>query len=109
METVGDINNDGNPDLIWRNTANGRTMFMLLDGTTHMENLDYAKTVNMPWSIRAAGDFDGDGKTDLVWRHPQNGRNLIMLMDGTAMRSNVELPKVAGTSGWGIAGAGRFD
>ena len=70
---TADLNNDGKPDILWRNTATGANMVWYMDGITYTA---YAMltTVGSPWKIVGTGDFNNDGKPDILWRNMQRVR-----------------------------------
>ena len=103
----GDLNGDGNADIVWRNAATGEDYIYLMNGTTIAAE-GSLRTVAADWQIAGVGDFDGDGKADILWRNSSTGENYVYLMNGTAIASEGSLRTVADQS-WQIAGTGDFD
>lgn len=92
VAAVGDLNADGNSDLVVRNDAAGTTQIWLMTGTQRSA----AKTLDnlsASWQLAAANDFDGNGRSDLLWVQPNSGVAGIWLMDGAEI---VEREKFTG-------------
>ena len=104
----GDLNGDGNADIVWRNAATGEDYIYLMNGTA-IAGEGYVRTVaDENWQIAGVGDFDGDGKADILWRNSSTGETYVYLMNGTAIASEGSLRTVADQN-WQIAGTGDFD
>ena len=104
----GDLNGDGNADIVWRNAATGEDYIYLMNGTA-IAGEGYVRTVaDENWQIAGIGDFDGDGKADILWRNSSTGETYVYLMNGTAIASEGSLRTVADQN-WQIAGTGDFD
>jgi uncharacterized repeat protein (TIGR03803 family) len=101
-----DFNGDGNPDILWRNTATGDTAVLLMNGTT---GTSFAPVGNFPtpWGIAAVGDFNGDGQTDILWHNATTGEVGVTLMNGTTVASYVGLATLPPF--WAVAGLGDFN
>ncbi len=103
-----DLNGDGNPDLIWRNTATGQNTVWFMAGASLSGQASLPSMPDTRWQAVATGDFNGDGKPDLVWRNNSTGENLVWLLDGTTLVSQVALAAVPDTN-WRIAAAADFN
>jgi hypothetical protein len=90
----GDFNNDGNPDLIWRNSVTGANRIWLMNGTTPVSSVALPAVPDLNWEIVGAGDFNGDGQQDIVWRNYSTGANVIWTMSGTTNIGSLSLPTV---------------
>lgn len=95
---IGDFDNNGSTDLLWRDTS-GNVGIWLMNGTTIQSSATIGN-VPLNWSIANTGDYNGDGKSDIVWTD-NTGNVGIWLMDGTTLSSTSMLGNV-GTS-WTIA------
>ncbi len=73
---VGDFNQDGSPDILWRLQRNGLPIIWYLNNTTYLtyRYLDLTAggitSVSSLWQINGVGDFNQDGSPDILWRNP---------------------------------------
>jgi hypothetical protein len=107
---VGDLNNDGRADIIWRNSS-GQVSVWLMDGTNLVSSqfLRNGNVVATNWHAVAVKDLNGDGHSDLIW-HDDIGRSQVWLMNGTAFQSASLLRSgQSAGAGWKMVGAGRFN
>jgi trimeric autotransporter adhesin len=111
---IADFNGDSNPDLLWRNSSDGRTVIWYMTGPVW--NGGYAEvlpTLNDPnWSIVAVRDFNNDGSPDLLWRNtsstpadPNAYRTTVWYMNGPIWNGNWgELLPIVPSSDWIVIG-----
>jgi hypothetical protein len=65
----GDVDGDGESDLIWRHRSGGLGAWLMRGGARESaRNLDVT-VVDPAWELDAVGDLDGDGTSDFLWRH----------------------------------------
>jgi VCBS repeat protein/FG-GAP repeat protein/BACON domain-containing protein len=105
LVAAGDVNGDGNADLIWRHTGAGLVSAWLMNGTSLIDavylNPDRLATA---WQFRSFTDLDGDGHLDIVWQH-NDGSLLVWFLENTTRRQAVSLnPAQVPDSNWVIAG-----
>jgi subtilisin family serine protease len=98
IQAVGDFNQDGKPDLVWRRN-NGELGIWLMNGLAYSGWAVPGYVPDLNWQIRGAADFNQDGQTDLLWRNYATGDNQIWLMKGAAKDGFVPLNRVADL-GW---------
>jgi hypothetical protein len=68
-----DANNDGKPDLYWRDASSGNVYQWLLNGTTITT---FRWSQNLPgaqWRLVGAGNVDNQGASDLIWQDDITG------------------------------------
>ncbi|HEX9092478.1 MAG TPA: VCBS repeat-containing protein, partial [Coriobacteriia bacterium] len=94
---LGDLDGDGDTDLLWRNAKTGALGAWLLDGTTQARSVALP-AVSFPWGqpqdweVRGLADFNGDGKPDIVWRNVYGAHLYVTFLNGTT--------PVSGTLTW---------
>jgi hypothetical protein len=80
----GDFNQDGNPDLIWRNASTGEISLWYMDGINRIGQIAVLPyTVPSEWKIAATNDFNNDGKTDILWQNSTTGEAAYWYMNNT--------------------------
>ena len=113
---IGDFNNDGNADILWRN-ASGEVSVWFMNGSTITGSADVTSggAVVQPdasWSVAGLGDFNGDGNADILWRNA-NGSLVEWLMNGSTIIGGGAV-NAAGTpigpdASWHVAEIGDFN
>jgi probable HAF family extracellular repeat protein len=113
---IGDFNNDGNADILWRN-ASGEVSVWLMDGSTITAGADVTSggAVVQPdasWSVAGIGDFDGDGNADILWRNA-SGSLVEWLMSGSTIIGSGAVTAgstpIAPDASWHLAEIGDFN
>jgi hypothetical protein len=109
---VADFDGDGQPDIVWRNTATGDVYIYYMGGTGGRTVLSGGVIPGAPtiWSIAGVADFDGDGHPDILWRNSSTGDAYIYYMGGTGGRTVLSGGAVPGApTNWTIVGVADFD
>ena len=78
---VGDFNGDGNPDIVWRNSATGETIVWYMQGVLRL-GTETLETLPPPWNIIDISDFDRDGSPDILWKNSATGEVVVWYMRG---------------------------
>jgi hypothetical protein len=74
LTATGDVNRDGELDVLWRNRSTGTTLWWLLrDGKLIGGQMLSGVPADQDFQIVGTGDVDGDGNLDLIWEHPAFG------------------------------------
>jgi hypothetical protein len=105
VASIGDLNGDGQPDILWQNSSTGDCGIYLMNGTSVTGWADLG-TISPQWRIGGTGDFLGNGNTDIVWQNTNTGVCGIYMMNGTTVTGWVGLGTVP--TQWRIAGTGDF-
>ncbi|MGQ0658685.1 MAG: S8 family serine peptidase [Chromatiales bacterium] len=109
---VGDLDADGDPDILYRHKTTGALRIWFMDGPTRVGPSVPTTPVSFHtnWAIRGVGDFDGDGHADIVFRHKTSGAIRIWFMNG-ANRVGFSVPTSPASYGpnYEIGGVGDFD
>lgn len=92
MVGVGDFNDDGKADMVWRN-ASGQIAEWQMNGSAVASSgfVTSQGTVVAPdasWHIVQIGDFNGDAKSDILWRS-DSGAMAEWLMNGSQVAASV--------------------
>jgi hypothetical protein len=99
-----DFNNDGKPDLVLENAADGQRQIWLMNKWTVSSILNLP-TVSAGWHIAAVGDLLGNGQSDLVLENT-NGQLIAWMLEKGIFKYSINLPTLG--SGWHVVGAGDF-
>lgn len=106
---VGDFNNDGNTDIIWRSKSDGALVLFYMNQSQFLSFEAIAPKVDFGWQIGGTGDFNQDGNVDIVWRNDASSATLVWAMDGASIISTDTItPQVQGP-GWAVNGVGDFN
>jgi hypothetical protein len=109
---TGDLDGDGQFDIVWQNIADGRTSAWLMNGLTMREGTLFSipQVPDTNWRICSVGDLNGDGRADLIWQHRGEGWISAWLMNGVTVLSGILLtPSQVPDTEWWIVGSADFD
>ena len=90
IQGVGDFNNDGKTDILWRNTSTGDVGLwdsVAGAGSFDVTFVDFGAVASV-WQIQGVGDFTGDGKADVLWRNTSTG-DVFVWNFGAGAGSNI--------------------
>jgi FG-GAP-like repeat/FG-GAP repeat len=106
----GDLNGDGKPDILWRNTSTNQFYAWLMNGVVQSSGAFLTpSTVASVWQVRGIGDLDADGKNDLLWQNTSTGQIYAWFMNGLALSSGSFLSPSPVATVWRIQGMADFD
>jgi hypothetical protein len=117
---VGDFNQDGHSDLLWRNYGTtgadaGKVVIWTMNGVNPVQSVAMPFAVaDINWRINAVGDFNHDTHLDLVWRYVGTtgsdiGKTLIWTMNGANPVQTIELSVQVPDLNWQIVGVSDFN
>ena len=104
----GDFNNDGKPDILWRNGATGENHAWYMDGVTVLGGGNLPTVADQNWKVVGLEDFNKDSKPDILWRNAATGENYVWYLDGVTVLGGGNLPTVADQN-WKVVGVSDFD
>jgi hypothetical protein len=99
-----DFNNDGKPDLVLENTANGERQIWLMNKET-ISSISNLPSISADWHIAGVGDLLGNGQSDLVLENA-NGQLVAWILEKGIFKYTINLPTLG--NGWHVVGAGDF-
>lgn len=117
VAATGDLNRDGRPDILWRNTTSQKLVGWLMGqngapGTQKTGNLIPSpdQAINANWSVVALLDINLDGNVDLLWYNSTSGNIVYWLMDENLVRITglFTNPTNAGNNNWKVLAAGDY-
>jgi hypothetical protein len=105
---VRDMNRDGNPDILWHQTATGRVLCWYLNGATVIATgwINANPLGDPKWKLGGVADFDRDGWADLLWHNEGTGQLLVWKMRQGFAVSGLPISPASVASGWKVAAIG---
>ncbi|NJM57699.1 MAG: hypothetical protein HC857_10020 [Synechococcales cyanobacterium RU_4_20] len=109
LRGVGDLDDDGQDDLVWNNTSTGQfSVWYMNANRTKRQDLRFGPNIrDAKWQVETVGDFTGDDKADLVLRNLATGQNVIWEMNGVAPVRSIPLDNVSRE--WELTGSGDYN
>ena len=110
IRAIGDMNGDGQGDVIWQHAPTGQIGAWMFAGATRIgaalfETLSGASVEPDPdWIIAGAADMNRDGSTDIVWRHRTAGSLRIWHMNGIEQLDSLDLSTGVVDPLWEVGG-----
>jgi hypothetical protein len=111
IKAVGDFNEDGFPDILWRHLTTGHVVVWIMNGVTRVNFffVDPPVVADAGWNIVGAADFNGDVRTDILWQHDGTGSLLVWYMHGLGRTSFSFLsPNAVPDPNWRIRGVANY-
>lgn len=84
---LADFNDDGNDDILWRNSSTGQLAYYFLDGAFLVDADVILQNPGTSRTVEQIGDIDGDGDPDLVIRTVGGNTVFGWIMDGVTVES----------------------
>ncbi|WP_424103737.1 Ig-like domain-containing protein [Moorena producens] len=97
MQGAGDLDNDGDADILWRNTQNQDVYYWRMEGSEYVESVLIASLpISGEWEVRGTMDFDNNGFDDVLLRNGTTGQNEIWRMNETGLQEAVATQSLTG-------------
>lgn len=113
LQTVGDMDGDGQKDVLLRHAKAGKTLLWLMDADGKGIKSEAVIGRDLPdvnWSIAGTGDMDGDGHTDIVLHNSVADQIVTWYMDGAGnILSESLVGRQLGDDDWQIAAVADFN
>lgn len=115
---MGDMDGDGNDDVVWRNSTGQETVIWRMNGLSLVggsyefvtDMLGKIIPVSQNWKLEQVADWNGDGKGDFFWRNQTSNEIIIWLMNGKQLQAPYfSLGALKGDQKWQIEGIGDVD
>jgi hypothetical protein len=78
IEGIGDLDGDGNDDMVCRNPDSGDVSIWRLDESGKLIAMRVMCINGLMWKIEGVHDWDGDGIEDLLLSHDHARRLIVM-------------------------------
>lgn len=109
---TADFDNDGKPDLVYRNLDTQKISVWTLNGSSPSGTLTPSpdQAVHVNWEVVAAQDLNADGHTDLLWYNRLSGKVVYWWLDGSLVRiaGGFTNPANAGDNNWKVVAGGDY-
>ncbi len=77
VKGVGDFNDDGVKDIVWRDQTNNINRIWTFGTNGRPTEVNLQAAASSHWEIGDVADMNGDGTTDLIWRN--NAENNVVI------------------------------
>lgn len=111
LQAAGDLDGDGQPDLVFRHAVSGRMVVWLMRGLARRQGVFTTpdQLADLNWRLAGTGDLDGDRHADLLWQHALSGKLVAWLMNGTArVGASYLTPSGVVDTAWSVHAVGDF-
>jgi hypothetical protein len=99
---AGDIDGDGDDDILWHNRTNGMTAYWEIESMEMKAHRAIHPVPDLNWRPVDVAHFNDDGKGDILWYNRRSGMSLIWLSKSSGF-SIAMLPTTRDTS-WMLVG-----
>ena len=108
---TGDVDGDGQADLLWQQRQSGRLVTWLMNGLSRREGrfLTPEGPDSAQWQAVGLADLTGDGRTDLLLQHGVSGRVVVWELEGGVRRSGVVLLPELAQAGQHVVAVGDWN
>ncbi|MFO0828626.1 MAG: VCBS repeat-containing protein [Phycisphaerales bacterium] len=97
---AGDLDGDGDGDLLWRNKQTLAVEGWLMQGVKRVGSGVIAQSFSPMWQLADMADVDNDGDDDIVWRNTLYDGVKVWQMQGLVKEAAAQVTSVG--SGWAV-------
>ena len=102
---AGDMDRDGQTDLLWRHRTTGALRLWHMNGLVQWDSVPLWTVSDPRWEVAGLADLNGDGLLDLVWRHYGDGSLAAWFMSDAVVQTPMWLsPRAVTDTDWRIVG-----
>lgn len=105
MVGSGDFNNDGETDILWRESSKNATWYM---DDVEMSSWTMIDEAPETWEVVGVADCNNDGDVDIYWQNQDSRKIAIWYMDGTEISETV-ISEYTQDAPWAIVGVADFN
>lgn len=113
LQAIGDLNDDGQGDILLRHFGSGENLAFFMDANGSgiaSESLVGRKIEDPNWEIVGTGDFDRDGHGDIILQNRLADQILAWYMDGQGgIKSERLIGRAIGDPNWKVEGLADFN
>jgi UDP-N-acetylglucosamine:LPS N-acetylglucosamine transferase len=104
LSAVGDMNQDGVPDLLFQNDTTRLVTVWFMGGTQGAVYQSQAAVGISPgWTLRTAMDMNEDGVPDLLWQNDSSQQMTVWFMGGSQGIQMLSQTSLGSTPGYSLA------
>ena len=106
---TGDLNGDGNDDILWQHSGGTVHYWPMVNGQPRAGiNIGATGPVGAEWRLIGTGDLNGDGTDDILWQHVDGTVHGWQIGNGNRLAGfNIGLRPIAPE--WRLIGAGDLN
>jgi hypothetical protein len=105
---VGDMDSDGDQDIVWHNASTGQNAVWFLNQTAYSSSTTFTAGPSLGWHMVSVFDFANDGKYDILWHNDATGATQLWPMNGRSQAGSPIDYQTVADSTWRLAGTGVF-
>jgi hypothetical protein len=105
---VGDLNRDGQPDVVFQHPTQGAVTFWLMNGLKRTSSVTLSPSRPAAFKVAVVADLNGDDGADLVWQNNTTGAVDVWFLNGTAFQASAVVTPARPVA-WRVVGSGDWN
>ena len=108
IQTIGDLDGDGNNDIVAHSQSEGNVLFYMMNGTSLIQTC--TGICSGRWNVNGMYDWDGSGVNDLVVSENGGRRRVVVLYMEVKSYANdsISIPQIKSNQVLGRIGVGTI-